>query len=121
MPGILIMLMALLLGHINGIFKRIPQSKSTKGVIVSTQRHYKSGKHLDVYSATIKYVVGDEEYIIESTKRSSSYAVGQRVKIVYDANNPSNAIIKPGIDRYITVALLFLAGTIIAIKSFAQG
>lgn len=101
---------AFLVGLAAGAFPRVPNAKKTNGIIVSIRRVNTPGNSLTRYKATYEYEVSGRKYLIEDKRRSYSYKVGQKRKIIYDELMPENAVVGPPKDTYAFMILWIIIG-----------
>lgn len=118
MPGLTIIVMAVLVGFITGIFSRVQNQKIANGVVISIEHQYESGEKKPTYIAIVEYSVNGEDYLVKSGHKSASYYVGQKMRVGYDVENPKNALVKPTMINYIVFVLLLIMGIIVSIISF---
>lgn len=118
MPGIILICIVLFFAWISGVFSRVPNPQKIKGTIISTEYVPRSGKSAPTYYATVEYIVGHERYNVKTNYRSSSFREGDTLTVIYNKQNPAQAIIRPETSTYIVFSILFLCGVYIAIQSF---
>lgn len=121
MPGLVIIVMAVFVGAITGVFSKVPNQKVTGGTIVSVEHKYDTGERRPTYTAIVEYEVNDVVYSVKSRYKSASYRIGQPVKVAYDAADPQNSLIRPSVSVYVVMILLIIAGIIIARLTYLKG
>lgn len=121
MQGLVVIVVAVFVGVITGIFSRVPNQIITPGTVVSTEYKYDSGESKPTYIAIVEYEVDGKIYAVKSRYRSSSYHTGQKMKVGYDSSDPQRSIIKPTVTNYIVFIALLIIGIVFFALSFAKG
>lgn len=116
MPGLILIAIALIFAFALGIFKKVKNQKIITGTAVSL-KYSGSSKGRDRFRATVEYEINGRLYVVKTRKCSSRYCIGDKFKIAYNAENPKDAFVKPTIDTYIILTLLFIAGVVMTIKT----
>lgn len=118
MPGIILIFIALLIGAISGVFRRIPNKMITVGEIVSIERERDLGAGGSVYTANVEYYVSGIPYTIKSSFRSSTFRTGQKLGVAYNKGAPEYAFVRPEATTYILMAGFVVAGLVVCYRSF---
>lgn len=89
----------------------------TTGRVVSLEESSDGEGGCCVYSPVIEYEANGSTYSFESMNASSPpvYAVGQRVEIVYNSDNPSDAAINSWYELWLVPSLLCPATVLLAV------
>lgn len=114
MPGVIIIGVGLLLGLVLGLFRKIPNQKTVRGTIVTTECKRAAADRRITYSAVVEYQVGLQAYHVRVPWNSSAFREGQTMTVAYNAANPAQAIVRPGLMERAAVFALILAGAVIA-------
>ena len=78
---------------IAGDYKKIPNSKITKGTICSLEYDSSSGSDLRGFYAHIQYFVDGKEYYIKTrTKKRVGFHKGMNMLVKYNKDNPAQAM-----------------------------
>ena len=117
MPGIAIFAVAILVGFITGVFKRVQHQRTTIGVVVSIEHIHDTDESIPTYYACAEYKVNEKIYSVRSQYKSASYRPGQKVRIAYNARNPKQAFFKPSFANYLIVSLLVVVSIIVMIQT----
>jgi len=112
-PGIIFIILAFMLGAMNGVFRRVPNQKSVVGEIVSIEREEPLESEGTMYTAYVEYYVNGVPYAIKTKYKSSTFRTGQKMRVVYDEMVPNHAIVRPKVIVYIIMAAFFIAGILI--------
>ena len=118
MPGVILILMGLLVGAVSGVFRRVPDQKSTVGEIVSIEREPDPDAGRTMYTACVEYAAGGNLYTVKTGFRSPSFRTGQKMRVAYSGTAPENAIVRPGAVTYVTMAAFIAAGSIVCCRAF---
>lgn len=120
MPGVLLIIIALMVGAISGVFQRVPNQKNILGEIVSIERKQalESGKAM--YTAYVEYYIDGVPYVIRSKFKSSSFRSGQKVRVVYNQKDPQQAIVRPSITAYVVMLVFLISGVVILLFLFLK-
>lgn len=110
MPGVILIIIALMVGAISGVFRRIPNQKIITGEIVSIEREKTIDAGRTMYTANVEYCVDGNTYAIKSKFKSSTFRTGQKMRIAYNEAAPQQAIVRPQITTYIVMFGFFVAG-----------
>lgn len=113
MPGIILIVVALMYGAISGVFHRLPNQSAVTGEIVSIEREKTLDSGSTMYTAYVEYYVNGMAYTIKSGYRSSVFYTGQKMRVVYNRKSPQQAILRPGLKTYVAVLGLLVAGMIV--------
>ena len=118
--GIFLILTGCMIGAICGVFRRIANSKTVVGEIVSIEpsKTLEAGEW--VYYAYVEYYVDGAPYIIKSKYMSSSFRTGKKLCVVYNQTLPQQAAIRPDIGTYITVIGCIVAGIVMCCLTFFE-
>jgi len=108
MEGIFLLFVALILAALTGVFSRVPNGKIITGEIVSIERGRFQNGGSTTYYAWVEYEVDGKVYSKRSSSRSSSVYVGDKMKIMYNSENPEEAVFKPSMYVYLWLAALIL-------------
>lgn len=108
---------SLIIGLAFGAFRHVPNQVRTKGRIIDLEFEkdeidYTSG------SAVALYHAGNKQYVIKTDNRSRSYNKGGTVIVCYNRLRPEEAFIKPKASLYIGMAVFFIAGIFVIIKTY---
>ena len=117
MPGLAIFVVAVFATALTGIFTRVKNQKTTSGVVVSVEHEYDSGEKKPTFYAYVEYEVNGKLYTVKSRNRSSSYYIGQKLKVAYNDENPSDSYIKPTFANYLVLAIIFIIAIVVTIKT----
>ena len=117
MPGLAIFAVALFAAALTGMFTRVKNQKTTTGVIVSVEHKYDSGEKKPTFYAHAEYEVNGKLYTVKSRNGSSSYHTGQKLKVAYNQENPSDSFIKPTFANYLVVAIIFVIAVVVTVKT----
>lgn len=107
MPGLAMLVVAFFAAALTGMFKRVKNQKTVKGTIVSLECKNETGESSKYY-AYVEYEVNGRLYVVKSRNRSTAYRTGQKLNVAYNKEKPDESFIKPKIDDYIIVAVLFV-------------
>ena len=110
MPGVILILMGLLLGAVSGVFRRVPNQKSTVGEIVSIEREPDPDAGRTMYTANIEYAVDGTLYTVKTGFKSSAFRTGRKMRVAYCKTAPETAVVRPGAITYVTMAAFLAAG-----------
>ncbi len=102
--------MGIILGLISNVFTKVPHAKSTCGEIVSLEPRKMCNDGRMTYAAYVEYCVKGVPFVVKSRYRSSTFHMGDKIRVVYNEQNPKQAIIRPKIEVYLTMIGLFMAG-----------
>lgn len=117
MPGLAIFAVALFAAALTGMFTRVKNQKTTTGVVVSVEYKYDSGEKKPTFYAYAEYEVNGKLYTVKSRNRSSSYHTGQKLKVAYNRENPSDSFIKPTFANYFVVTIIFVIAVVVTVKT----
>lgn len=117
MPGLAILAVAIFAAALTGMFTRVKNQKTTTGVIVSIEHKYDTGEKKPTFYAYVEYEVNGEPYTVKSRNRSSSYHTGQKLKVAYNNENPSDSFIKPTFANYLVVTIILAIAVVVTIKT----
>ena len=117
MPGIILIGMALMLGFITGVFRRVPNPKSVAGEIVSLEREKTMSSEQTTYAAYVEYCVNGMLYTTKSRYTSATFHVGDKLRVVYNKANPQQAIIRPRVTIYFAMIGFVAAGIIVCCRT----
>jgi len=117
MPGIAIFIMAILTAALTGMFTRVKNQMTTVGTVVSVEHQYDSGEKKPTFYAYAEYEVDGTTYVVKSRNKSSSYRMGQKLKVAYNGENPGDAFIKPTTANYIVVVIIAVIAVIVTIQT----
>ncbi len=117
MPGLAIFAVALFVAALTGMFTRVKNQKTTNAVVVSVEHKYDSGERKPTFYAYAEYEIGGKVYTVKSRNRSSSYHTGQKLKVAYNAQNPSDSFIKPTFANYLVVVIILVIATVVTIQT----
>ena len=118
MPGLLIICIALFVGLITGTFSHVPNQKTILGKVVSIEHKYDTGEKKPTYIATVEYSVNNQLYYVKSNYKSSSFHIDQKIKVRYNALNPSQSRVAPAKSVYVVIVILIIVGIIVSYQSF---
>ena len=118
MPGLLIICMALFVGLITGVFSRVPNQKKVVCTVVSIKHTYDTDERRPTYTANVEYSVDNQLYCTKTKYKSSSFYIGQKIKIKYNSLNPSQSQAAPKKSVYLIMMILVIIGSIISYQSF---
>lgn len=113
MPAIILICMGILLGILSDAFKKVPHSKSILGEIVSLEQKRWRNEGKNTYAAYVEFSVKDVIYVVKTKYKSSTFRIGDKMRIVYNEQNPNQAIIRPKREVYFTMFGFFIAGVIV--------
>ena len=113
MPAIILICMGILLGILSDAFKKVPHSKSILGEIVSLEQKRWRNEGKKTYAAYVEFSVKDVIYVVKTKYKSSTFRIGDKMRIVYNEQNPNQAIIRPKREVYFTMFGFFIAGVIV--------
>jgi len=116
MPGFAMFVVAFFSAALAGLFKRVKNQKTTTGTIVSLEYKNETDSPSKYY-AYVEYKVNGSTYVVKSRNRSSAFRTGQKCKVAYNAVNPEESFIKPKLDDYIVVIVLFVIALYITIQT----
>ena len=117
MPGLAIFVVAIFVAALTGMFKRVKNQKTITGRVVSLEYKYDSDEKKPTYYAYAEYEVNGEIYTVKSHTRSASYRTGQKLKIAYNVDSPSESFIKPTFANYLAVAIISLIAVIVTLQT----
>lgn len=120
MPGVILIIIALMVGAISGVFRRIPNQKIATGEIVSIERKKTLQSGEPMYTAYVEYYIDEVPYTIKSKFKSSSFRTGQKVQVKYNQAAPQQAIIRPNLTTYVVVFGFFVAGIVVIYLSLQK-
>lgn len=118
MPGLLIICIALFVGLITGTYSRVPNQKTVFGKVVSMEHKYDTGEKKPTYTATVEYSINNQTYYVKSKYKSSSFYIDQKIKVRYNALNPSQSRVAPAKSVYVVMSILIVVGIVISYQSF---
>jgi len=110
MEGLFLFAVALILAALTGVFSRVPNGKTVKGEIVSIEKGRFQSPGSTTYYAWVEYEVNGKIYAKKTTYRSAHIYVGDKMKVMYNTDNPEEAVIKPSLSVYIWLTVLLLGG-----------
>lgn len=116
MPGLAILVVAIFAAALAGMFKRVKNQKTTTGTVVSLECKNETGESSKFY-AYVEYEVNGNIYVVKSRNRSTAYHTGQKLKVAYNNDNPNESFIKPNVENYIVVIVLFVIAIIVIIQT----
>lgn len=116
MPGLAMFVVAIFAAALTGMFKRVKNQKTATGTIVSLECKNETGESSKFY-AYVEYEVNGVIYVVKSRNRSTAYRTGQKLTVAYNSENPNESFIKPKIDDYVIVAILFLIAICMTIQT----
>ncbi|MEE1357922.1 MAG: DUF3592 domain-containing protein [Clostridia bacterium] len=120
MPGIVIIVIALIVGFMTDAFARVKHQRVVKGKIVSLEYRGDTTTTNRNYAAVVEFEVDGEIYTAKSRHQSSSYYIGQSARVAYNREDPSQAIVKPKGVLYAVIFLMIAAGAAVAVNSFIK-
>lgn len=115
MSAIILICMGIVLGAMADVFTKIPNSESVEGEIVSKElsRRIKNHDQRRTYYAYVEYYVNDRPYAIKTKYAASNFYVGDKMKVIYNAQEPTQAIVRPKITTYIVMIGLIIGGILV--------
>ena len=113
MPAIILICIGIILGISSDAFTKISHSKSIFGEIVSLEQKKWRNEGKKTYAAYVEFQVKDVTYVVKSKYRSSTFRTGDKLRVVYNEQNPKQAIIRPKREIYFTMFVFFIAGAIV--------
>ena len=113
MPGIILIIIALMVGAISGVFSRIPNQKFVTGEIVSIERENTVSDGRTMYMAHVEYYVNGIPYTIKTKFKSSTFYTGQKMRIAYNESAPQQAIVRPKVTTYVIMLGFSIAGIVV--------
>lgn len=119
MTGLFLIAMAILLGKITGAFLWVPNQKTVKGIVISTDFVYVPDEDRTAKTPTVQYMLNDEAYTVVCQYKSSTVKTGQHLWVSYDQEHPETAIVRPQPTAYLTMAFLIVLGIVEICMSFA--
>lgn len=120
MPGLVILVMAIFAAALTGMFARVKNQQTTTGVIVSVEHKYDTSEKKPTFYAYVEYEVNGEIYTVKSRNRSSSYHTGQKLKVAYNGQNPSDSFIKPTFANYLVVAIIAIIAVVVTVQTMQE-
>ena len=117
MPGLALLVVAVFVAALTGMFTKVKNQKTITGVVVSVEYKYDSGEKKPTFYAYAEYEVGGKIYTVKSRNRSSSYHTGQTLKVAYNDKNPSDSFIKPTFANYLVVAIIFVIAVVVTLQT----
>ncbi len=117
MPGLVIFAVDIFIAALTGMFKRVKHPKTIIGEVVSVEHTYDSGEKKPTFYAYVDYEVNGKLYTVKSRNKSSSYHTGQKLKVAYNRENPSDSFIKPTFANYMVVAIIFVIAVVVTFKT----
>ena len=117
MPGLAIFALALFAAALTGMFTRVKNQKTTTGEVVSVEYKYIPNEKKPTFYAYAEYEVNGKLYTVKSRIRSSSYHTGQKLKVAYNLENPSDSFIKPTFSDYVVVTTIFVIAVVVTVKT----
>lgn len=113
MPAIILICMGIGVGISSNVFTKVPHAKSIRGEIVSLEQRKTHNEGRMTYTANVEYYVNNVPYTVKSRFRSSTFHTGDRIRVVYNEQNPKQAIVRPKVEVYIIMLGLFMAGIVV--------
>lgn len=113
MPAIILICMGIVVGISSNVFTKVPHSKSVKGEIVSLEQRKTHDEGRMTYTANVEYYVDDIPYTVKSRFKSSTFHTGDKIRVVYNEQNPKQAIVRPRVEVYLIMLGLFVAGIVV--------
>ena len=120
MPGVILIVIALLLGLITGAFRRVPNQGTVMGEIVSLQRERDLDGGRTRYAGSVEYYVDGKPYYVETASKSSTFRTGQRMRVAYDRTDPGRAVVRPKAAIYGIMMAFFMAGLVLCVRALLQ-
>lgn len=117
MPGLAIFAVAIFAAALTGMFARVKNQKTTIGTIVSIEHKYDSGEKKPTFYAYVEYEVNGVVYSVKSRNRSSLFRTGQKLKVAYNYQDPSNSFIKPTNANYIVVLIILIIAVVVTYQT----
>ncbi len=120
--GILCILIGIFFIIIRGDYKKIPNSKITKGNICSLEYDSSTGSDLRGFYAYIQYFVDGKEYYIKTrSKARVGFHKGKKMLVKYNKENPAEAMHIGGFGDYLLGPGIFIILGIYIILSEGLG
>lgn len=117
MPGLALLAVAIFAAALTGMFTRVKNQKTTTGEVVSVEYKHDTDEEKPTFYAYVEYEVNGELHTVKSRNRSSSYHTGQKLKVAYNNENPSDSFIKPTFANYLVVTIIFAIAVVVTIKT----
>lgn len=117
MPGLALLAVAIFASALTGMFTRVKNQKTTTGEVVSVEYKHDTDEEKPTFYAYVEYEVNGELHTVKSRNRSSSYHTGQKLKVAYNNENPSDSFIKPTFANYLVVTIIFAIAVVVTIKT----
>ena len=117
MPGLALLAVAIFAAALTGMFTRVKNQKTTTGEVVSVEYKHDTDEEKPTFYAYVEYEVNGELHTVKSRNRSSSYHTGQKIKVAYNNENPSDSFIKPTFANYLVVTIIFAIAVVVTIKT----
>lgn len=117
MPGLALLAVAIFAAALTGMFTRVKNQKTTTGEVVSVEYKHDTDEEKPTFYACVEYEVNGELHTVKSRNRSSSYHTGQKLKVAYNNENPSDSFIKPTFANYLVVTIIFAIAVVVTIKT----
>ena len=114
--GLFMYLISLILCIASGVFKKVPNQRSTKGIITSTEQRQKSHNGMITRTGVVSYVVNGKSYIVKTSYQSSFFRKGKKLTICYNSENPQESFVKTEVLIYIFIIASAIAGTVYIIS-----
>lgn len=113
MPAIILICLGIILGISSDMFTKVPHSRSVNGEIVSLEPRKTHDEGRMTYKAYVEYFVNDIPYTVKSKYRSSTFHIGDGIRVVYNEQNPKQAVVRPKREVYLVMIGYIVAGIII--------
>lgn len=117
MAGFIIIAISLLYGYLVGIFKRVANQQTTKGIITNIRYENDNDQGIHTYRAFIKYTVDGKSHELKSSYKSSNFRSGDTSLVSFDKTNPQNSFIRPKTKHYIIFVIGIIVGVTILLNS----
>ena len=107
--GICVILMALFVGFIGNAFAIVPNKRVVKGQVSYSEMIREDTRH-DIHRTVVSYVVDGNVYSLRCKNLPRSYREGHEIKVMYNAEDPSQAKTCPIPSVFVVMGLLAAVG-----------
>lgn len=120
--GLLLVIPGIVLIVKTGLLKKIPNKETVEGVVYSIDWCPYRVNHKDVAGyegrARVKYIITDKPYFIDTTFTSASFKENMNLKVIYNKDDPNEAVVKPRFIDMLLGIILVISGLLYIIVCF---
>lgn len=111
--GLLLYLIALIIGAAFGALRRVPNQRRTRAVVEDYEDRYGDHDRRVTYTGRVAYVVGGKKYTVTTRYQSTAFKTGKRVVVCYSADDPGKSFVRASPMIYVCMLGCALAGTVL--------